>query len=117
MSVSSNPGVEEALELARRLAGTVQEFAARETELNQEFRAKSTRERMRQEEAASAELGRLTGQQTRLEEEFTAAMSAAESLYERRKTRITKARTTSKEQTLGRIEGKTGAQKYELQRS
>ncbi len=116
MSVSSNPGVEEALELARRLAGTVQEFAARETELNQEFRVKSVRERMRQEAAASAELGRLTGQQTRLEEEFTAAMSAAESLYERRKTRITKARTTSKEQTLGRIEGKTGAQKYELQK-
>jgi DNA segregation ATPase FtsK/SpoIIIE, S-DNA-T family len=116
MSVSSNPGVEEALELARRLAGTVQEFATRETEFNQEFRAKSVRARMRQEEEASAELGRLEEQRARLEDEFAAAGSAANALYERRKARITKARTTSKEQTLGRIEGKTGAQKYELQK-
>jgi S-DNA-T family DNA segregation ATPase FtsK/SpoIIIE len=116
MSVSSNPGVEEALELAKRLADTVREFAAREAELNQEFRAQSVRERMRQEAAASAELERLAEQQARLEEEFTAAMAGAEALYARRKARITKSRTTSKEQTLGRIEGKTGAQKYELQK-
>jgi hypothetical protein len=116
MSVSSNPGVEETLELANRLKGTVQEFAAREAQVNQEFRVKIARERLRQEETWAGELRRLEEQRTQTESDFEAAKSAAETLHERRKACITRARTTSKEQTLGKIEGKTGAQKYELQK-
>jgi S-DNA-T family DNA segregation ATPase FtsK/SpoIIIE len=116
MIVSSNPGVEETLELANRLKGTVQEFAAREAQLNQEFRVKLARERLRQEEAASGELKRLEEQREQAEAGFQTAKLAAETLHERRKALITRARTTSKEQTLKRIEGRTGAQKYELQK-
>ena len=36
--------------------------------------------------------------------------------YEKRKSQISQARKTSKEQSLERIEGKTGSRKYELQK-
>ena len=116
VSSSSNAGVEQTLDLANRLRSTVQEFAARETELNQEFRVKIARERQRQEEAGAAEMGRLEDQRVRLESDFEAAKAGAAARHERRKAQITRARTMSKEQTLERIEGKTGAQKYELQK-
>ncbi len=116
MTASSNPGVEKTLELVNRLKGTVQDFAAREAELNQELRVKLARERLRLEEASAGDLRRLEDQRVQMEAGFEAAKSAAEKLHERRKASITRARTTSKEQTLKRIEGKTGAQKYELQK-
>ena len=116
MSVSSHPGVEQTLELANRLKSTVEEFAARETELNREFRVKIARERLRQEEAWAGELQRLEEQRAQLEAGYEARKSGAEKLYEQRKARIMRARATSKEQTLERIEDKTGAQKYELQK-
>jgi hypothetical protein len=116
MIVSSNRGVEETLELANRLKSTVQEFAAREAALNHEFRGKTARERLRQEEAAADETRQLEEQRVQLEATFETAKAGAGALHERRKALITRARTTSKEQTLERIEGKTGAQKYELQK-
>jgi DNA segregation ATPase FtsK/SpoIIIE, S-DNA-T family len=114
--VSSQPGVEETLELLNRLKSTVQDFAAREAAMGQEFRLTLARDRQRREAASGEELGRIEAQIAETEAAYQAAMASAQALHERRKAQIAKARATSKEQTLERIEGKTGARKYELQK-
>jgi DNA segregation ATPase FtsK/SpoIIIE, S-DNA-T family len=116
MTASSKPGVEETLELVNRLKGTVQEFAARETELNQEFRMRAMRERQRMEESTAGRSQRLEEQRAGVETGYEQAKAGAEALYERRKAKIARARTLSKGQSLDRIEGRTGARKYELQK-
>ncbi len=114
--MSSKPGVTKILELLDRLKGIVSDFAAREERLEQEFRAKTVREN-RQRDGALEELSSRVAEETlEADARHHAAKQAAEAAYLKRKARINQARQTSKEQTLTKIENKTGQRKYELQK-
>ncbi len=113
---SKKLGVEQTLELLDRLKSALRDFAAREDKLNQEFRVKLGREREQREKALEELTARLTAGIADADTSFHAAKEIAIAKYERRKAQISQARKTSKEQTLERIEGKTGNRKYELQK-
>ena len=108
--------MEQTLELLTRLKAAVEDFAHRETALEQEFRNRAARENMRREEAVTTESGRLETRIAELTVECEAAKAALTAKHARRKAWITRARTLSKEQALERIEARTGSQKYILQK-
>ncbi len=115
--MSKHPGVKRTLELLEGLKAAVGDFAAREEKLEREFRIKFGRERQRVEEEAQEEARRTAAETGEAEAAFQAEKDAAEAKYSRLKARINRARTASKEQTLERIENRTGTRKYELQKS
>ena len=104
------------LELLNRLKSAVEEFAAREAALEHEFRGRAARESLRRDEAAAAESEGLQAKLAEATTAFETAKSAATAVHARRKAWITRARTLSKEQSLERIESRTGARKYALQK-
>ena len=114
--MSSHLGVDKAVGLLEGLKETVRDFAAREEKLVHEFRLKLSRERQRREAAVTEETEKLQSELAQAETDFAAASQQATANHERRKARIATARRTSKDQTLARIETKTGGRKYELQK-
>src|SRR5579859_4940028 len=116
MSASSPLGVDKAVGLLEGLRDAVRDFAAREEKLNQEFRIKIMREHQRREAAVVEETEKLRAELTEAEAAFETARKQALANHERRKARIAQARKSAKEQALTRIEHKTGARKYELQK-
>lgn len=114
--MSSHPGVKKTLDLLEELKAALADSAAAEEKLAHEFRLRFGKERLRNEELAKEEEVRHAAEQTAAEETFQSAKTAEESRYARLKTRISRARASSKEQTLERIENRTGQRKYELQK-
>ncbi|MDB6022629.1 MAG: segregation ATPase, FtsK/SpoIIIE family [Pedosphaera sp.] len=114
--MNSRPGVKQTLELVDRLKAVVTEFAASEEKLAHEFRLKFSRERQHREEVTFGEAQRFAAEAGAAEAEFQAGKEAAEAKYDRLKARINRARASSKEQALERIEYRTGTRKYELQK-
>ncbi len=114
--MSNNLGAGKTLQLLDRLRGTIRDIAARAEKLNQEFQAQAGRER-RQREAAVAEQARqLEAAIAEADANFASATEAAKARFEQRKVRIGKAYQSSKETVLQRIDDRTGARKYELQK-
>jgi S-DNA-T family DNA segregation ATPase FtsK/SpoIIIE len=116
MIVSNHLGVEKAAGLLEGLKEAIRDFAAREEKLVNEFRIKLARERQRRDAAVVEETEKLQSELAGAEAAFANASKLAAANHERRKARIAQARKTSKEQALTRIESKTGARKYELQK-
>ncbi len=108
--------MDQILELLGQLKGGIEDFARRESALETEFRNRAARENLRRDEAATAEAGRFETRLTELAADHEAAKAALTARHARRKAWITKARTLSKDQAQERIEAKTGAQKYGLQK-
>jgi len=115
--VSSNLGVGKTLELLDRLKSTVRDLASRADKLNQEFHARTGRERRLREAAAADHARQLAAAIGDADAAFAAAKKAAAVKYEERKVRIGKAYQASKEKALQQIEEQTGAGKYELQKT
>ena len=115
--MSKHPGVKQTLELLDGLKAAVRDFAASEEKLEYEFRVKLGRERQRREEAEAEEAQRQAADLAQAEADFQAAKDVVEARFTRRKARINRARTASKEQTQERIEARTGTRKYELQKA
>ena len=114
--MNSHLGVTKTLELLDTLKAVVRDCAAVEEKLDYEFRVKIGRERQRSEEVALEETNRLAVEMAEAEAAVQVARAAAAAKYLRLKGRINRARAASKEQTLERIESRTGSQKYELQK-
>ncbi|MDB6068246.1 MAG: segregation ATPase, FtsK/SpoIIIE family [Pedosphaera sp.] len=114
--MSNHPGVEKTLELLDSLKTTVREFAASEEKLNQELKLKLAREVQHRDETAAEQLARFTAESAALEDSFQSSNTTAEARYQKRKAWISEARKSSKEQSLERIESRTGHRKYELQK-
>ena len=104
------------LELLDNLKTSVEEIASRADKLNEEFRARSAKERLRCEAALDEQNRQLFTVVGEAEGTFHAARTAAQELFEKRKTRIGRAYQSSKEQAIKSIEQKTGGRKYELQK-
>jgi hypothetical protein len=113
--VSSKLDVDKTLELLDGLKAVVAEFTSREEKYEREFKIRMAKERQRHDESAQQQMAQLVDNTTRAETDFQAARRAADAKFEKRKAAIDKARRTSKEQALERIERKTGSRKYELQ--
>src|SRR5581483_6496199 len=94
----------------------LRDFIAREEKLAQDHRLKLARERRQHEQVAGEDSARAAATLAEAEAAFQSAKSAAEARYEQRKTRIARARQSTKERTLEKIETKTGSRKYELQK-
>jgi DNA segregation ATPase FtsK/SpoIIIE-like protein len=114
--VSSHPGVKKTLELLESFRAALSEFAVAEEKLSHEFRLRLARERQRREEAAEEEAKRLAGELAEAEAAYQTSKDAEDAKYAGLKARINRARASSKEQTLERIDGRTGTRKYELQK-
>ena len=100
----------------QQLRTTVESFAARENDLNQEFQTRLSRERQRHDQNL-AELGTTTAvTEAAAEMAAAAARSQLEERHRRRKTWISRARTASKEQGIARVDGILGAKKFQLQK-
>ena len=100
----------------QQLRTTVESFAARENDLNQEFQIRRSRERQRHDQNL-AQLGTTTAaNEAAAETAAAAARSQLEERHRRRKTWISRARTTSKEQGIARVDGILGAKKFQLQK-
>ncbi len=114
--MSSDLGLDKTLELLDRLKGTVNDFAAREEKLEHEFRTRTAGDAQRRDEAIENEVNGLAAAINKADVACESGKKEAEAQFEKRKSRIGHARTTSKEQALSRIENHTGALKYELQK-
>ncbi len=114
--MSSNPGAGTALELLESLKNALRDFVAREEKLAQDHRLKLARERRQHEQVAGEDSAQSAAMLAEAEAAFQSAKSAAEARYEQRKARIARARQSTKERTLEKIETKTGSRKYELQK-
>jgi S-DNA-T family DNA segregation ATPase FtsK/SpoIIIE len=114
--VSSKLGVDKTVELLESLRAVVADFKAREEKFEREFKIRMAKERQRHDESAVEQMAQLTTDIARAETDFERARQAAVTKFASRKAAIDKARKTSKEQALNRIEGKTGGRKYELQK-
>ncbi len=114
--MSSELGVDQTLELLDRLKGALRSFAAREDKASHDFRVKAGREFQQRDEALGQLAEKLEGDLAEAEASFQAATAAAAVRYEERKAWIGRARKTSKELSLERIENKTGGRKYALQK-
>ncbi|HZV34668.1 MAG TPA: FtsK/SpoIIIE domain-containing protein, partial [Verrucomicrobiae bacterium] len=114
--MSSQPGVKKTLELVESLRAALAEFAAAEEKLTHEFRIRISRERQRIEELSQEEANRVAKEIADAETAYESAKQAEDTRHNNRKARINRARAASKEQSLERIENRTGTRKYELQR-
>ena len=114
--MSSDLGLDKTLELLDRLKGTVSDFAAREEKLEHEFRTRTAGDAQRRDEAIENEVNGLAADINKADAACEAGRKEADAQFEKRKSNIGRARTTSKEQALQRIENHTGALKYELQK-
>ncbi|MDB6016716.1 MAG: segregation ATPase, FtsK/SpoIIIE family [Pedosphaera sp.] len=116
MTVSNNLGAGKTLELLNALKSAVRDFAEKEEILTQDFRTRMTRERKQREEGTAEQARQLATALSEAEAAWQTGKVATEAKYERRKTWISEGRQASKEQTLERIETRTGGRKYTLQK-
>ncbi|HWF19219.1 MAG TPA: hypothetical protein VG754_08125, partial [Verrucomicrobiae bacterium] len=114
--MSSHPGVKKTLELLENLRAALADCAAAEEKLSHEFRIRLGKERQRREELTDEEAKRVATETAEAQEAYHSAKEAEDARYAARKACINRARASSKEQTLERIENRTGNRKYELQR-
>ncbi|MDB6108355.1 MAG: translocase FtsK, partial [Pedosphaera sp.] len=114
--MSNKPGVAKTLELLDSLKSAVREFAAKEDKLEQEFRARMSKERRFHDTAIEDHTNRLAAETSEAEAAFQTAKEAAVARFGALKSRISEARTRSKEQALEKIDGRVGQRKYELQK-
>ncbi len=109
-------GVTGAVTLVRELRAAVETFAAREQDLATGGLTRLAQERRRREQT----LAEGTAESERLMAEALAAKQAADqglaARYQRRKAWIARARGTSKEQGIARVERQLGAKKFQLQK-
>jgi len=104
------------VQILESLKGTIEEIAARAEKLTEEFRAQTAREQRRFEAAFEEQTASLAAANVENETALENARAAAKTAYEARKTRIGKAYQSSKELGLQKVEERTGARKYELQK-
>jgi hypothetical protein len=108
--------VGQTVELLDSLKGALRNFAAREDKASQDFRVKVGREFQHRDEALEQLNNKLTADLADEDVSFQSAIADAVARYELRKAWISRARKSSKELTLERIENKTGSRKYGLQK-
>jgi len=114
--VNNHPGPGKTLALLDALRGATRELTARANKLSDDFRLRQNKERFRRD-AALGEDARLTAEiLDQAEAALRAAKAAAGAHYERRKLRISRAYQSSKEAGIKRVEDRTGATKYEMQK-
>jgi S-DNA-T family DNA segregation ATPase FtsK/SpoIIIE len=116
MTVSKHPGAKTMLRLLESLKTTVIESATAEEKLDYEFRVKFSRERQRREEATQQENNRLAADTAAADEVYQAARQVESARHTRFRDWISRARTSSKDQSLERIENRSGSRKYGLQK-
>ncbi len=114
--MSSKLSVDKTLDLLDGLKAVVADFTAREEKYEREFKIRMAKERQRHDESAQQQIAQLSENVARAEADLQSAHRAADAKFDKRKGLIDKARKISKEQALTRIENKTGARKYELQK-
>lgn len=114
--MSSQLAASRVLELIENLKSTVQDLSSRAARLNEEYRAKISRERQRGQVALEESAAITSSGITQTEAEIQSRRAALEDHFARRKTRIGKAFQSSKEQRLREIDERLGASKYELQK-
>jgi hypothetical protein len=114
--VSRNPGPHQTLELLERLRGVVRDFKARADKLNEEFHGRMAKERLWRESILGEHQAETAAAVNEAEVAFLDAKATAEVKHERRKSRISRAYSSSRDQALKDIENQTGGQKYEMQK-
>ena len=116
MTVSNKLATGRILELLDSLKNAVQDFAARTDKLNEDFRTRTAKERLRCEAALDEHNRQLSAAIAETDLAFQAAKHAAERKYEHRKARIGRAYQVSKEQKLKEVDKTIDTRKYELQK-
>ena len=114
--MSSNLAAGHILELLGNLKKDIETFAARADKLNEDFRTKSTRERMRGEAAAEEQNRKLIAATGEADGAFQNTKTAAQAKFDQRKAWIGRAYQSSKARALQEIDDKAGARKYSLQK-
>lgn len=114
--MSNNLAAGKALELLDDLKATVEELAVRAGKLNEDHQSRVAKERNRCEASLQDQNNQLAAATAETEAAHQAARAAAQSRYEKRKSRIGRAYQVSKEQGLKKVEDKVGSRKYELQK-
>jgi hypothetical protein len=114
--VNSPPGAASIVELLDRLKTAVRELGARADKLNDEFRIKTGRERQQRAAALEEQNRQLAAATADADTAFENAKAAAQTNFEARKLRITRAYQSCRENALANVEKKAGRRKYELQK-
>ena len=114
--MNNRPGVRETLGLLERLQATVREFASREADLNTDFRARLSRESQKHQIRMEVERDTSTRAAREADDAFHFAQKAVQEKAAKRAAWIDEARGTSKDQQMRRIDDRTGARKYDLQK-
>ncbi len=116
MKIVSNPfGVSEALEALGRLKETVSGFAAREEQLNKEFRAETYASKRAFDETMVDEQARADATMEVEEDRHLAELARIEAKFSGRAERIQRASKTSREMLRQRVEGSKGRKIFDAQ--
>ena len=113
--MSSQPGVNETLELLEKLGSAIHHLAGKEQKLNSEFLAKSSAETKRFEDGQSQLSARLSEELSGANATFQDRAQRCQTKFERRQQRIIQARKLEKKHALDKIEEQEGRRKYKLQ--
>lgn len=109
-------GVNQTLELVRRLQTAVSDAVAREQKLQHALRLKLSLARHQLEDALAAEEARLAEAMAQAEAEWAARRQALEQRCQRRRARISRARHAVQRMARERIDLEEGRQKYAVQK-
>lgn len=114
--MSSKLAVSTLLELLGRLSHTVRDLAGRAIKLNDEFRLKTNRETRQRDLALADQAEQLATAIGQAETALQARKTSAQTKFEQRKARISRAYQSSRELALEEVDKQTGQRKYELQK-
>ena len=115
--MNSNLGVTETLALLDRLKGAVEDFAAREEQLNHDFRVRSAAEAKAFDAASKEQEAEQSDVLARAEAGFAARKSKCQSSFDQRKRRINEAHKRLHKSALEDVSAQEGGRKHRLQES